>query len=314
MSTVVSSFIVSRLVLATGGRTSGNPGSDGADAGFRRGARPARTGAWLLVDRTGCSVPSMALRTSLVPALLISVAAAQNGCEACEGQHAAKRDSSSSEPRAECDFASDCASDNPCVEADCVNDRCLENPAPRGRPCGEATACSGAAECDGRGRCVPGAPLEIDDGNPCTTDSCDTKRGVVHEPVPVDDSDACTADACDPRSGEITHDPVDIDDGDDCTFDTCDPETGVSHAGLKSKYTCAATCDPGYHVTFRRPSAACAGGAGVQSYCQPNCGFYFYTCDPKCPAGYRAGSRQINDRCGPTGEPQTYCTKATANP
>jgi len=256
----------------------------------------------------------MVRRAVFVPALLSSVAAALNGCNSCERKPAPTSGPSTAEEPPECAFASDCASDNPCVEADCVDDRCVEDPTPRGSRCGEATACVGAAECDGRGRCVPGAPVEVDDGNPCTTDACDPQRGAVHEPVPVDDSDACTTDACDPRSGEVTHDPVDIDDGDDCTFDTCDPETGVSHARLESKYTCAATCDPGYHVTFRRPSSACEASSGVQSYCQPNCGPYFYTCDPKCPRGYRAGSRQASDRCGPRGEPQTYCTKDSAGP
>ena len=272
-----------------------------------------RTGR-LPVDESGSSVSHMAPRASLVPALLSWIALAQSGCNACEGKTERSSDRSTPEQPPECAFASDCASDNPCVEVDCVDDRCVEVPAPRGSPCGEATACTRAAECDGRGRCVPGVPIEVDDGNPCTTDSCDSRRGAIHEPVPVDDSDACTIDACDPSSGEVTHSPVDIDDGDECTFDTCDPERGVSHALLESKYTCAASCQSGYHTTFRRPSTSCSPGVGVQSYCQPNCGPYFYTCDPKCPAGYRAGSRQANGRCGPNGEQQTYCTKATANP
>jgi hypothetical protein len=233
----------------------------------------------------------VARRTNFVRALLLLIGTAQSGCDACGRKAPSSRKQVPPKESPECTFAKDCVADNPCVEVDCVDDRCVKNPLPAGTLCGEATVCDSAARCDGRGHCVPGEPIEVNDGNACTVDSCDPKRGVIHEPVPVDDSDACTIDACDPRTGEVTHEPVDIDDGDECTFDACNPETGVSHSRADPKYTCAASCGPGYHASSRRPSAACGPEHGIQTYCQPNCGPWFYTCDATCPPGYRAGAR-----------------------
>ncbi|MEM9728170.1 MAG: DNRLRE domain-containing protein [Myxococcota bacterium] len=74
----------------------------------------------------------------------------------------------------------------------------------------------------------------VDDGNPCTVDSCDPLLGLVHEPLPegtaCDDGDACTGGAvCDSeafcQAGVV---PV-VDDGNPCTIDSCDPFTGVTH-------------------------------------------------------------------------------------
>src|SRR5262249_29294707 len=47
----------------------------------------------------------------------------------------------------------------------------------------------------------------------------------VHTPVNCDDGDACTIDSCDPQAG-CTHVPRDCDDGEPCTADSCDPLTG----------------------------------------------------------------------------------------
>ncbi len=241
--------------------------------------------------------------------LLLAITLAQYGCDGCDRKKSSKRTHARQENTSECDFASDCTTDNPCLTVDCVDDRCVEDLLPAGTVCGSATPCQEAPLCDGRGHCVAGTPVPIDDGNPCTADSCHPARGVVHDPVPVDDSDACTVDACNPRTGEVTHEPVDIDDGDECTFDVCDPKTGVSHSSADPKYTCEASCGDGFHASSRRMSTDCGPVPGPQSFCQPNCGTSFYTCDPTCPAGYRAGAQRPSDQCGPPPALLTFCKK-----
>jgi hypothetical protein len=43
--------------------------------------------------------------------------------------------------------------------------------------------------------------LSCDDGNVCTTDSCDAKQGCEHSAISCDDGNHCTLDSCDPKAG-----------------------------------------------------------------------------------------------------------------
>jgi cysteine-rich repeat protein len=54
------------------------------------------------------------------------------------------------------------------------------------------------------GPCPTGCQVDpsiCDDGNACTSDSCDENTVCVQEPVNCDDSDFCTDDWCDPVTG-----------------------------------------------------------------------------------------------------------------
>lgn len=51
-----------------------------------------------------------------------------------------------------------------------------------GTVCNDASACTVSDTCDGAGSCV-GAPVNVDDGNECTTDSCVSGSGVANTPV-----------------------------------------------------------------------------------------------------------------------------------
>ncbi len=123
--------------------------------------------------------------------------------------------------------------------------------------CDDGSACTTGDVCSG-GVCVAGAPLNVDDGNVCTDDSCNPATGAVHteNAASCDDSDACTtADTC--FAGVcVGGSPLNVDDGNVCTDDSCDPATGAVHANN------TASCDDGSVCTT---SDSCAGGACVGS-------------------------------------------------
>jgi YD repeat-containing protein len=64
--------------------------------------------------------------------------------------------------------------------------------------CSDANACNGAETCIGAAECQPGTPPVLDDADPCTADSCDPARGVLHALVSAGTSCgeylACNAD------------------------------------------------------------------------------------------------------------------------
>jgi hypothetical protein len=120
---------------------------------------------------------------------------------------------------------------------------CIDIP---GNPCG--AACKGFCSCGGN--CV--CPSACNDGNACTTDSCNIGiggNGCVYATRSCSDGNACTNDFCNPATGcsytNVTCNPPDqctvvscnptvgcqnrprvCDDNDVCTADTCNPSTG----------------------------------------------------------------------------------------
>lgn len=69
-------------------------------------------------------------------------------------------------------------------------------------------------------------PVVCDDGNPCTTDSCDKDQGCVYIPDTCDDGNACTNDVCDVETGYCQNVLVICNDGLDYTTDYCNQATG----------------------------------------------------------------------------------------
>ncbi len=78
--------------------------------------------------------------------------------------------------------------------------------------CNDADACNGMEFCQS-GKCVSGPALSCDDGNACTTDSCDPKGGCQHLAIPnccqqnadCNDNNFCTTDSCDAGSGKCSN-------------------------------------------------------------------------------------------------------------
>jgi subtilisin-like proprotein convertase family protein len=69
---------------------------------------------------------------------------------------------------------------------------------------------------------TPCGPGGCDDGNPCTTDACDTTTGTCsHVQISCDDGNICTDDFCSPATGGCVHTPSSCDDGNPCTIDSC---------------------------------------------------------------------------------------------
>jgi hypothetical protein len=76
-------------------------------------------------------------------------------------------------------------------------------------------------------------PPDLDDNNPCTSDSCDPELGVRHEPVAVgtscgDTADVCTGSpTCNAQGACVSGSPLSCDDGNPCNgSEQCDPQAG----------------------------------------------------------------------------------------
>lgn len=109
--------------------------------------------------------------------------------------------------------------------------------------------CSGNADCDDGDSCTTdtcnggtcsNTAMSCDDGNACTDDFCN--GGICgHATISCDDSNACTTDSCDQVTG-CSNTPKSCDDGDACTADSCNPANGSCTSGPIS-------CDDGVSCT-----------------------------------------------------------------
>ncbi len=120
---------------------------------------------------------------------------------------------------------------------------------PAGAICITGTTCSNPTYCSDHGQCnVDGQPINQNglcepDTNPCTQDLCDGGTCKHNKPTDCNDGNACTTDSCDPSLPEgaaCLHAPVDCDDGVACTTDTCNPTSGCQHTFITND--CTATC------------------------------------------------------------------------
>ena len=100
-----------------------------------------------------------------------------------------------------------CADANPCTTDTCdVAIGCTNVDAPKGTTCTDGDACTGVDDCAGS-TCMSGTPVNCNDGDPCTTDACDSSTGACSHPFAApgtacDDGVACTtADVCDGSGG-----------------------------------------------------------------------------------------------------------------
>lgn len=94
--------------------------------------------------------------------------------------------------------------------------------------CADGNACNGVERCLS-GECTTGAPLNCDDGNPCTRDACDAESGCVYIPddnLTCDDGNVCNGlESCHGGLCSARRSP-ECDDFNPCTTDSCDPAAG----------------------------------------------------------------------------------------
>jgi hypothetical protein len=152
----------------------------------------------------------------------------------------------------------------------CTSDKCdplvgvLNVPIEPGTRCGDTDQCTAPHACDLASQCSPRLPPEVNDGNNCTTDTCDSGTGQVDH-TPVVDGTACS-------------------DGAACTIgDQCLTGSCVSGAPIE--------CPP-------RPNAAnkCSGTGCVLS-----CNAGFADCDSDSVSGCETNVSADPANCGRCG-------------
>ncbi len=124
-------------------------------------------------------------------------------------------------PTIDCDDDVGCTLDSCDEEGLCVH-------TPDDLACNDGLFCNGQEWCDGDLDCQDGEAPDIDDGIPCTTDSCHEELDLIqHLPQHFlcNDSDPCTTDLCNPETGCQNNEKV-CDDANPCTADSCNPADG----------------------------------------------------------------------------------------
>lgn len=202
-----------------------------------------------------------------------------------------------------CDDANPCTDDGCLAKTGCVHVANAKSCDADGDPCTEGDTCSGKA-------CVAGPKKACDDGQKCTSDSCEAKTGKCLHNVIVgcggfckvdahcDDSNTCTSDAC--VASKCLWKPIvaACDDGNACTSkDGCDK--GVC-AGLKTPCGDGNPCTndgclPSSGCVYLNNTAPCDDfdGCSLADVCKGG----------KCTAGTTKqcddGDKCTNDACNP---------------
>ncbi len=135
-----------------------------------------------------------------------------------------------------------CDDQNPCTDDTCdAKKGCVY--VPNAATCSDGNACTSGDHCDA-GKCVLGQVVSCDDGDICTTNTCDPKTGCVTtlNSLPCNDGNACTAgDVC--SQGKCAGSPLVCNDANLCTDDSCDTGKGCLFVPN------AAACDDGNACT-----------------------------------------------------------------
>jgi hypothetical protein len=155
-----------------------------------------------------------------------------------------------------CGSGADCDDDNPCTSDVCSGGVCSNPPANDGASCDDGNVCNGTDTCAG-GACQSAGPLNCNDTNPCTTDSCLAQSGCRH--VLVSGCQACTTSGTcsdgNPCNGTetcvsglcLSGTPLTCNDNNACTNDSCNTQTGCVFTPVASCQSCTtnAACSDG---------------------------------------------------------------------
>jgi hypothetical protein len=192
--------------------------------------------------------------------------------------------------------------DDPCTVCSCSADRGIEcEYAPDGTECvANPSVCTDGDTCQ-IGQCIPGEVAPIDDGNPCTEDSCD-KGQVVNTPLlegSCDDENPCTT-------------------GDHCKLGNCEPgepvvcivEACAADSHCDSEGECVQTwlpqgsaCEDGNACTSGDACDANHACLGDQASCDDSNPCTVDSCDLLTGECVSEGSELLDDLpCIPGGE------------
>ena len=117
-----------------------------------------------------------------------------------------------------------CDDGNPCTADGCDKKSGACASAPTSDPCQDGDLCTSSDVCEA-GKCVPGKPKDCNDGNKCTTDSCNASNG------------ACAFAPIVGCGGNCTENKHCGDDGNPCTVEACNTQTGKCSATKKADNT-----------------------------------------------------------------------------
>ncbi len=136
--------------------------------------------------------------------------------------------------------ALNCDDSNVCTMDGCEPDMgCVHEPVLDGTACPDGNLCNGQETCSA-GVCVSGQALTCDDGNDCTSDSCDPVSACINSPVA--DGTPCGGGQCGSascHSGACMPDDESVcDDADPCTEDSCSVQAGCMHDVVPNGTVC----------------------------------------------------------------------------
>ncbi len=174
-----------------------------------------------------------------------------------------------------CDAKKGCLiTQNTCDDANsCTVDSCdptlgCQHQTVDGGFCDDGNACTDKTTCNA-GTCTGGTPVNCDDKNDCTADSCDTTAGCSHTSLPdastCTDGNVCTADGC--VAGVCVGVALNCDDGNACTVDSCNAISGCVHTDAAE----GASCDDGEACTTGTVCQSGKCGGGNQDNCGEKC-------------------------------------------
>lgn len=210
----------------------------------------------------------------------------------------------------------DCSSNNPCVTDSCQSGvGCVHTPKSAGTSCSDGQYCDGQESCDGAGHCASGVPPQIDDGNPCTVDTCDND-GVHHTPAAAgtvcSDGNVChSSGTCDGAGTCTGIGAADCNSHDACYVDSCDPAVGCVHTPATAGTSCSdgdlcsggasAQCDGSGSCVRGSPPTIDDGDACTADACQATLGVT-HTPIPNCSPQPVAGEAPFETRASLLGK------------
>lgn len=155
-----------------------------------------------------------------------------------------------------------CNDNNPCTTDSCntTTGQCVFTNVAANTACNDNDGCTTGDKCNGSGSCV-GTPVNCDDSNSCTTDSCSAGVCVYtgNAGQSCNDGNKCTLnDVCGGGDGKTCGGTVNpCDDSNPCTSDACNPG-GAGDGCVHNNNT--ASCSDGNGCTL---NDVCSGGVCV---------------------------------------------------